>query len=257
MSERKERPILMSAPMVRAILDGRKTQTRRIVKIRGVKGEIYSAEHLSDVLGWQFMHERQANLINGHIIHCPYGVPGDRLWVRETWVPLLAVSPASDAPNEWGDRPFKRTEEPTFWTDDNGRTRWHYSGTDIVWRADGEVEFCDGDGFSEESHSANRDDLPRWRPSIHMPRWASRLTLEVTGVRVQRLNSISAEDATAEGVKPSDAVAVFRDGVRVPEMESTPIGAFACLWDSLNAKSAPWGSNPWVWVIEFRRIANA
>lgn len=205
----RERPILFSAPMVRAILAGNKTQTRRAIKLPAQIGDEYGAACWEKAKPPQYAPDIATFVDMAHptesypwIVKCPYGVPGDRLWVRETWVEVCAVSPASDAPNEWGDRPFKRIEEPT-----PSGNRWHYDGRDVVWRADGPVEFCDGDGFSNES--ADRDDMPRWRPSIHMPRWASRLTLEIESVRVERVQDISEADAVAEGMTREVCAAVF------------------------------------------------
>ncbi len=165
----KERPIMFTGPMVRAILDGRKTQTRRVIRPQprwvGDPGIPFRTED-ADPKG---------------IIQCPYGKPGDQLWVRETW-----------APNE-GD----------------------VLAGKAFYRAD------------------NNTIVERWRPSIHMPRWASRITLEITKVRVERLQDISEEDAKAEG---SAYRTEFRD-----------------IWRSIYGDGS-WAHNPWVWVIEFRRI---
>jgi len=97
-----------------------------------------------------------------------------------------------------------------------------------------------------------------WRPSIHMPRWASRGTLSVRSIRLERLQSISEADARAEGVKPTDAAIVFQTGEhtarRAPELDGTALGAFVCLWDTINGKRASWASNPWVWAITFGKL---
>lgn len=184
-----ERPILFSAPMVRAILNGTKTQTRRVVKpqpvaTRGSKKPWCSIEDLLKT--------------------CPYGQPGDRLWVRESG---------------W-ERP-ERTP------------RMMREGAD-TW----EPYYYDADGWIDEDHA----DFKRWgfrrRPSIHMPRWASRIDLEITAVRVERLQDISEPDAKAEGVDPQFLLA--RTG-------------FVSLWESING-TASWDENPWVWVIEFKRV---
>lgn len=231
----KTRPILFSAPMVRAILAGRKTQTRRIVK-RTVQGSPYREDWI-----------KLPGAVNYHTPPCPYGRPGDELWVRETWVELLAVSPATDQPMTIG--PGERLiEEPTFWVDDQGRKRWHFDGTVIAYRANSNVEFCDGDGFMGDL--ANREDMPRWRPSIHMPRWASRITLRITGTRVERLQDISAMDAIAEGI--------HRIGERweAEGICATPVGptdAYRALWNYINGPGS-WDLNPWVWVIDFERV---
>lgn len=112
-------------------------------------------------------------------IDCPFGKPGDRLWVREAFVELLAVSPATDEPVPIG--PGERLLEPPTKRADGA---WNFDGKVIAYRANSAVEFCDGDGFSGEM--ANREDMPRWKAARQMPREYSRLTLEVAGVRVER-----------------------------------------------------------------------
>ena len=179
-----ERPILFSGPMVRAILDGRKTVTRRIV--RGVE-----------------------------MPRCPYGSPGDRLWVRETW--CLAHPDYHDTDREAGSRPVK-----------DGRFCF-YAATDDVDTGDGSP----------------------WKPSIHMPRWASRITLEVVCIRVERLQEIDEVDILAEGVTV-DVVAKLT-GTPWADMP-TLHHAWERLWDSINGDRASWASNPWVWRVEFRRV---
>lgn len=232
----RERPILFSAPMVRAILDGSKTQTRRVVK--GVRADnclpLRKATKTKDGVITHVMDAPARGL-------CPYGQAGDRLWVRETWVELLHTSPATDEPVLCeGDKLIKHA---TSWVDGKGRKRWNYDGKVIAYRATSPIEFCDGDGFGGEF--ANRDDMPRWRPSIHMPRWACRVVLEVTGVRVERLQDISAEDCIAEGLSTNlrehDAVIHLRD-------------QFRDLWTSTGGD---WDANPWVWVVEFKRVDNS
>jgi hypothetical protein len=197
LTEVRERPVLFSGEMVRAILDGRKTQTRRLVTAKSWDP--------TDMVLRRVVHHgdprlgMQAYFGDEHWgIGCPFGVPGNRLWVRETWAAMVDSSTLR----------AKRKPLPT----DSRR-----------FRADGEMD----PGFT-------------WRPSIHMPRWASRLTLEITSVRVERLQEISEHDATAEGFNR-----LTRD-CKVPK--------FRALWDSLYAKQAPWSDNPWVWVIAFQRI---
>lgn len=188
----KTYPILFSGPMVRAILAGKKTQTRREARPQpagGVRASVFTPSGLED--------------IHGRPIRLPYS-EGNRLWVRET-VGL-------------GERPV----------DGSQRT--------CVYRAD----FLDGPAAAG---------VQRWTPAIHMPRWASRLTLEITEVRLQRLQVISDADMAAEGI---DCM-VYADGAAATHYNRQ---AFAALWDKLNGQRAGcgWQDNPWVWAISFQRI---
>lgn len=199
----KERPILFSAEMVRAILAGEKTQTRRPITHR----HEWAIEE-RDGKPWPW-HPPYVYAEDDAWMNCPHGVPGDRLWVREAWAPA------------------------------DGR----HSVVPIVYRADGDDQPCLDD---------------RWRPSIHMPRWASRLTLEVVSVRVERVNEITEDAACAEGISfqddSKDAWRGFRsfDGTC---LYATAKQAFMQGWDSLYAKTPnAWDSNPWVWCVEFRRV---
>jgi hypothetical protein len=193
----RERPILFSGPMVRAILDGTKTQTRRPIGERTLQGP--------------------------EQMRCRYGEVGETLWVRERHA-LLDMRPEildyDRAPRPIGHCPVSVTWE----VDDRSEVRLC---PPHEWR-----ESFDADGVV-------------WRPSIHMPRWASRLTLELTDVRVQRVQEISEEDAIAEGCVR------FEAAPGTPE----PKAAFAALWDSLNAKRGfGWNQNPWVWALTFSVI---
>lgn len=194
----KERPILFSAPMVRAILEGRKTQTRRVAKEFTGNGNL-------DAILKRFPNQEG----------CPYGQPGDRLWVRETW----------------------RTDESL-----NDQAPNQFSGWPVRYEADGAV-LKHGCFFGNTSGKT--------RVAIHMPRWASRILLEITSVRAERLRDISQSDAMAEGAPPShpsiDRVSAefgFADFSR---------SWYAQLWEQINGCGS-WGNNPWVWVIEFKRI---
>lgn len=226
----KERPILFSAPMVRAILDGRKTQTRRVVKpapadvVQLIGADDRPTGEYGLALDPEFTRVLQKT------IRCPYGVPGDRLWVRESG---KLLSEAFD-------------HDPA-----RGKDLWRDAG----WQyADGSVkQLLDYDPPLSEWVD---DCSAISRPSIHMPRWASRITLEITSVRVERLNDISAADADAEGfggefpdrVMPD----VFppRDGgwghLSMPE-------CYARLWEHINGPGS-WAANPFVWVVEFKRV---
>ncbi len=190
----KERPILFSAPMVRAILDGSKTQTRRIIKPQPfARPEKRDDEYLWDV----FAGDEQSGTIA-----CPFGQPGDNLWIRETW----AIN-------------------PNFGQDDR----------EVVFRA--------------TSQSASG----WWKPSIHMPRWASRITLEITGVRVDRLQDISEADAISEGVHAGNGEFEGCYWIGKAISGTTAKECYARLWDQINGAGS-WDVNPWVWVIEFKEV---
>jgi hypothetical protein len=209
----KERPILFSGPMVRAIIDGRKTMTRRVAKTDGLD---LVGSCGNSATGDVFLVGRDW-VGNTVPVKCPYGLVGDRLWVRETWG------------NGWTSKPVE--------TD-----ALCYKATPLK---DQGFKICH-----------------RWRPSIHMPRWASRITLEITAVRVERLQDITEEDAQKEGVESvlyceerfwrayghnplpgGGELTATRDAKR----------SFQTLWSSINGPDS-WASNPWVWVIEFRRV---
>ena len=192
-----ERPIIFSAPMVRAILAGTKTQTRRVVNLK----PWHQIEERDDGTPWLWMYDDDR--ATDHWVPCPYGQLGDRLWVREAIDALCGCDAAYVADG-------KRLVDA------------HHDGWD-VWR----------DGRN----------LPyRTIRSIHMPRWASRITLEITGVRVERLQDISETDTVAEGIPAG-------------EVSPDDAGRFAyrLLWESLHGLGS-WDANPWVWVVEFKRI---
>ncbi len=237
----REKPILFSAPMVRAILAGTKVQTRRVMVPQPAhlqrhewRGKlVYEGEHRL----WCWRGHTFENIWDEYIreadrldLSCmsPFGIAGDRLWVRETW---------------WRGR----------WTEEH-----HYNDIDGVSRSS--VNWCyhkpgdaesiayaaDGDPPGGRTPAIGDHDLCEgWdkMPSIFLPRLDSRITLEVTDVRVQRLQEISEDDARAEGCTGLPDV-----------VDVTPREEFERLWDSINGKRAPWESNPWVWAISFRRV---
>jgi hypothetical protein len=196
----KERPILFSGPMIRALLSGTKTQTRRVLN---------PLLHLivdGDEDTGRVVEQSDADFgrLAMEYVRCPYGAVGDRLWVREAFCTLPG-------------------------------TRMRH-----VYRAD-----------------VNEAPAPGgliWTPSIFMRRATSRLTLEITDVRVERLQSISAEDARAEGVPLGEQVPATINGEPGTVAFFDPLAAFAYLWDALNGKRAPWASNPWVWALTFKRV---
>lgn len=216
----KERPILFNGPMVRALLDGSKTQTRRVVKGQGPEWATFTDEE--DVSGREFFMvcgEKESSGLRPIIdsVYCPYGQPGDRLWVRETWRGVVEISPPG--------RPIEHG----------------------VARYVPDREHC---RRVEYAATQERDAEP-WRPSIHMPRWASRILLEITGVRVERLQDISESDARAEGVTIEGR---HKGGYCAGEFLPPSIRAYRDLWESINGADG-WDANPWVWVVEFRRVA--
>lgn len=187
-----ERPILFSAPMVRAILAGTKTQTRRVAK------------------GVVALHERTGEPLahldsTGPRIACPFGKPGDRLWVRETFAHI-----------------YRDNTQPEERRDD-----------DVAYKADHQ-------GLDEYAYGT-------WKPSIHMPRWASRIDLLIIGVRVERLQDISIADAMAEGVVECNPS--LRGLGSCMEWRY----AYEDLWTQINGPGS-WDLNPWVWVVEFKRL---
>lgn len=200
----KEHPILFSAPMVRAIIAGTKTQTRRVMRYQPHEAAAVTVEHFNQTVIDRHGDEQPGPEIFGAWwadgecgIRFPYGQPGDRLWVREAH--SIRVLPSAQAP------------DGIVW----------YRESDIGRQWDGEV---------------------RWKPSIHMPRWASRILLEITSVRVERLHDISRGDAMAEGCP-------FQNMADGPD----PTQWYADLWQQINGPGS-WSINPWVWVIEFKRV---
>jgi len=219
----KERPILFSGPMVRAILDGRKTMTRRIVKPQPDSN--INPVCIEDIEGhpWQWASlESRA--------WCPYGSIGDRLWVRETWLPL-----DSDHYHERG--PRDRLVDNRKYPLRNG----------AAYAAE-----TSGDSDSERC----RIELGyKWRPSIHMPRWASRMTLEITDVRVERLCSITEDDAIREGA-PATENPDFDLDDPADDLEYSHLAGFIQLWETINGPGS-WLANHWVWVLVFKRAASS
>ena len=188
----KSRPIIMRAEEVRAILDGRKTQFRRPIKPNPIPFG-------TDARPWM-----PVGGVHQDRWLCPHGQPGDRLWVRETWMigTMLGMHRGQERPI-------------------------------AIYRADGEIPFP-------------------WRPSIHMPRWASRITLEIVRVRVERVQDITEEDATAEGVLDGGCLTC---GIPEPCVCKDPKpnrrDSFVGIWQSIHGT---WEANPWVWVVEFRKV---
>lgn len=223
----RERPILMNAPMVRAILDGSKTQTRRVMKHQpgghhwdGMPGyKLQKLMPLDAGCAIKFAHSIPQNKEWDDATRwmtCPYGSPGERLWVRETARCI--------AEGMHGGSNKKRF--------------------DVDYKAGGGTSFeipIQPQSPAKWFPSINKlsDGSPRWQPAIHMPRWASRITLEVTEVRVEKLQDISEGDACAEGMPSSVA--------------NSPRVWYASLWNQINGDGA-WDANPWVWCVSFKKV---
>ncbi|WP_354684800.1 hypothetical protein [Cupriavidus necator] len=217
----KERPILFRGAMVRGILDGRKTQTRRIVKHQPELAGFQTYEPYSH-RRWNESHARAYEGNDGWWfgipgmstgpLQCPYGKPGDRLWVRETWAQPVPLDPG-----------------PT------------------IYRAD--YPACVPPGYER---IPTVDEIT-WKPSIHMPRALCRLVLEIVSVRVERLNDCSEADAIAEGIEPRPGAdgewAHYADS----GLSTDARGSYRSLWEQINGP-ASWDANPWVWIVDFRRV---
>ncbi len=224
----RERPVLFSGPMVRAILAGTKTLTRRLffstpspcaggptVYARGYPKDLHPYEGDISDNGLPCATSRVSGCLVD--IPSPFGAPGDRLWVRETWAP---------------------------WTD-------HIEENDAQAVADAKAQMPWACIVYRASANGGHVNVKRWRPSIFLPRWASRITLEITDVRVERLREITDDDIRAEGV----------DRVAVAALLGTPVSAETPLrdlwrlgWDAINGKKAPWSAEVFVWRIAFRRL---
>lgn len=242
MSQAKERPILFSGPMVRAILEGRKTVTRREIKPRMRSADTQFELHQQPDGSWRPMHTFDESCMDAqgteHPIVCPYGQVGDRLWVRESWQDVHPVQVTDGRYTQLGRAGIPGPPEVTSQT---------------IYRADGPYPVV----YHTHAHpyrclQPDPKHLPTpaeggftgWAPSIHMPRWASRILLEITDVRVERLQEITTEQIIAEGLVTSlrehDAVCDLRE-------------QWQQLWSGLNGTES-WTSNPWVWVVEFKQV---
>ena len=219
----KERGMIFNGELVRAILDGRKTQTRRVMKVQPESNQlglllITDSTKRSDIGKYHWAESNATgNHVRSKLFSCPFGAAGDRIWVRETFCPV-------DDTQYGGEK----------WVDYRATPRY------------------------EASHPAGWDSAPndaealKWRPSINMPRWASRILLEITDVRVERLNAISQEDAQAEGMELAGWRPTYSDPDSGGEV-MTPYDNFAELWSSIYGEES-WNANPWVWVISFKRV---
>ncbi|HIE5059734.1 TPA: hypothetical protein ACXNFZ_000770 [Serratia marcescens] len=231
----KERPVIFNGEMVRAIIDGRKTQTRRIVKVQPEPSKTragdfwFSSKKLESMVHVSDFMPGNSPIADCHLFFqehcCPFGQVGDRLWVRETFA-------------------------------------GHYLDDDQIQDIKDDRNKAEDLCEYRADYSDDADCVDGWTPSIHMPRWASRITLEITAVRVERLNDISVDDAKAEGVRALENN--FGNGPAycdylLPNLDDTAewynraSDSFKSLWKSIYGEES-WRANPWVWVIEFRRV---
>lgn len=226
----KERGMIFNGEMVRAILDGRKTQTRRPVKF-----PVHDKNLGCELAG----NELAGELSAGSYLNSAFGKPGDRIWVREIWATL---GNEDGCCVDWEGNLCKGDERSAA----------------RIYRASCEQRPGDyglwsiPDDAYWKPHTKEHKFEGAWRPSIHMPRWASRILLEITDVRVERLNAISQEDAQAEGMELTGWRPTYSDPDSGGEVW-TPYDNFAQLWESIYGEES-WKANPWVWVITFRRV---
>jgi hypothetical protein len=214
-----ERGIIFSGPMVRVIPNGKKTQTRRVIKVQPTGADYWTVH--TDTMAF-FPNTREAN---PKLLVCPYGRPGDKLWVRETWAALHG-----DPEDFHGSHDIPLSSGDGYWK--------------VAYKADGT--------WPEKRMDRGFD----WRPSIYMPRWASRITIEITDVRVQRLREIDEDDAQAEGVECDLGEPEYQYGSGYGDVytiypDGTFVAPYRRLWDIINAKYS-WESNPWVFALTFR-----
>nr|MBL8412756.1 hypothetical protein [Dechloromonas sp.] len=214
----KERPILFSSLMVRALLNCTKSQTRRVAIKTSQPRAVYITDFDATECSIEIENKHSGDR---YWKSCPYGQPGDRLWVREAF----AIVP---------------------------RTAYRCSeGVQQTLRPDDDHDAA----IYREGWARSRSGF-RWRPSIHMPRWASRLLLEITSVSIERLNNISEADAKAEGLHYDDEIPFngpWFIGACEPDGFANPVDAYRELWESINGTGS-WEENPWVWVVQFKRV---
>ena len=234
----KERPILFSGSMIKVILEGRKTMTRRVIKPNISSGFDVGHGPEDAKAGYPFVEDEYGDFHKATDF-CPYGKPGDRLWVRETW----RVGAWSDEDGICVDyRADNYCRKDWLGVPDEGVfERLWVDSTDDAIKAGLEPDE-NGRYWWQPGQAPTR-----WRPSIFMPRWASRITLKITEVRAERLQDISEADAIAEGVTLPERTVTHYDGIRKHH--------FRTLWDALNAKRGyGWDANPWVFALRFERV---
>lgn len=246
----KEKPILFSGPMVRAILEGRKTQTRRVIKNFPDCFENPVVERFKFTVGdftlGYYCYDSEYPEDGAIRLNCPYP-PDTRLWVRETW-----------RVGAWNEENYQIAVD--YKADNYERQEWlHVEDEELFER----LWIESTDDAEKAGIKLNEDDRYewdpgespcRWRPSIFMPRWASRIDLEVTAVRAERVNQISNDDILREGIRSESCNICPHEGGSGCKQCMEIARPFITLWDSINGKKHPWNDNPWVWVYEFKRI---
>ncbi len=231
--------------MVRALLDDRKKQTRRVIAHQPADGwafdvppqfgRITSSHPKKGRFGAFIRRGVGSDFPQFDLLPCPYGMPGDRLWVRESGV-ISKLRGTLEKPGLF------RHDVPTtptigdYWVEETRASGASYSVTGCP------------------RSSALLSYGAKACPSIHMPRWASRITLEVTGVRVERLQDISEQDAIAEGIAKTASSFWSTYGRNGVDGTYSPRSSFRCLWESISGEGS-WDANPWIWVVEFKRVA--
>ncbi|WP_368869974.1 hypothetical protein [Proteus mirabilis] len=225
----KERGIIFNSEMVRAILDGRKKQTRRVMNNQPCTLPEETISVQQDDFNFRWAGDLH-NDTSGWFT-CPLGKVGDRLWVRETWSVVSHEFDNDGLMIDYvPDRPTKAVHEMPY-------GHGYFTGH-VIYSADGDFTWGDDDGCI--------DGRSCWKPSIHMPRWASRITLEITDVRVERLKDAGDTEFKAEGY-PLDR--------ELTGGSMDPFCWFRNLWDSVSPTNFKYADNPWVWVIEFKNVS--
>lgn len=237
--DKNEKPILFSAPMIKAILAGKKTQTRRIMNPQPT-GDASKKWPDPDRWALSFPKGRTMLSLEEASIACPYGGRGGALWVRETWYCDDYTA---------GDFTAARV----------GYVGKGPSDAEIIEKWKSSLDFRathDCRSYEAGCPCADEDGRSGWRPSIFMPRWASRITLKIVEVRAERLMAITDQDAFAEGVTPATPDGyVFGPDDGKTNPSTSPRDAFMRGWDLINAERAAWATNPWVWVVSFKDVS--
>ena len=255
-NQAKERPIIFSGEMVKAILDRKKTMTRRVVKSNFINH--YKHAHIirqstdKKREGKAYFYDTPVGsmVLSSQLVNNPYGKVGDRLWVRETWAPVNSCGESALAYK--ADNEIICLSENEEFLDEYGTL--NYTDPRLAKYA-----------FADWADDLVNGVEGAWKSPITMPRWASRILLEITDIRVERLQDISEADAVKEGIKEF-RINCSRDGIKTAYRDysdvhndvvtlNNPTASFRTLWDTLNAKKGyPWSSNPWVWVVEFKVV---